>query len=99
MATLNYGWESAVFYGKWGLPDEEAAGVSLEPYGEQSDYAVAFLDYFEEVLLADEAYRQRLIRHYFEFKATLVSTATGGNSRARRAARRRAERSLNKRAA
>jgi hypothetical protein len=69
-ATINYGWESAEFYGAWmGDPEMGAKmqGPSLEPFGEQSQYAQALLELVGD-LLKDEAYLDRLKEHYRLFK-------------------------------
>jgi hypothetical protein len=39
-----------------------------DPLNRQSQWAPALLDLFVNVVLADENYRQRLIRHYRMFK-------------------------------
>ena len=71
-ATINYGWESRDYYAKWmGDPKltDEAYGASLEPLGRQSPFAAALLKLFVEVV-ADDAYVERLKRHYALFKST-----------------------------
>lgn len=82
-ATINYGWESAEFYGKW-LGDEdlgaEAAGASLEPFGTQSQYSKEWLAIVERVLMDDE-YVQRLQRHYAMFKEAINAKAAAKRSR------------------
>jgi hypothetical protein len=73
LATISYGWESPAFYEKT-LRDKllamESSGASLDPYNEQSEYSVALLDVFINVVLTDE-YEERLKRHYRMFKAAL----------------------------
>ena len=92
LANINYGWGSEAFYRRWGAaPDPfTGAGPFLDPLNAQSEHAPALLRLFEEVVLADEAYIRRLARHYELFKGEIGTQE--GNSRARRAARRRAQR-------
>jgi hypothetical protein len=74
LATLNFGWESAAFYAAWSHDEEmaaEMAGLTVEPFGRQTEYANAFFDLAEEILIGDAAYVERLKRHYAEFRATL----------------------------
>ena len=72
-ATINYGWESPEFYVRWARYAEAAqdmAGAVLDPLNPQSRYSSALLKLFEFVL-EDEAYVDRLKRHYQMFKAAL----------------------------
>ena len=74
-ATINYGWEDAAYYAQWMgdagvVPDFE--GASLDPLNSQSKYAEVLLEYFENVV-ADDAYIERLKRHYAMFKSSLTS--------------------------
>ncbi len=74
-ATINYGWEDEAYYATWmGDSDftPEFAGASLDPLNRQSKYADVLLDYFVNVV-ADEAYIERLKRHYAMFKSSLKS--------------------------
>jgi hypothetical protein len=81
-ATINYGWESEAFYYRR-LGDAELAKActkpTLDPLNPQSKYAPALLRLFETVV-QDQAYVQRLQRHYALFKGH-------GKSAARRDAR------------
>jgi hypothetical protein len=84
-ATINFGWESADFYARW-MRDEELAkevsGASLDPLNPQSEYAHVLLDAFVN-LVADEAYIERLKRHYTLFKSSLKSGSNAGSPRRR----------------
>lgn len=74
-ATINYGWESPVYYMQWVGGRELArtmlargmAGATLEPLGVQGPYASAFLQLFEQAV-GDAEYIQCLQRHYQLFK-------------------------------
>jgi hypothetical protein len=71
MATLSYGWDTVEFYRKWSHDDELAesmAGVSLEPFGEQTQWAQVLLAAFREMISTDTAYGKRIQRHYQMFK-------------------------------
>ena len=72
LAVISFGWESKSYYRKWSayMSDEELAwfkGPGLDPYQSQSKYAETLLLFFK-MQLQDEAYRNRLIRHYAQFK-------------------------------
>jgi hypothetical protein len=74
-ASIGYGWEKESFYRKrmpW-APEEARRTVrgELDPLNEQSEYAAAFLDLFQRVVL-DEPYRLRLQRHYRLFRDELA---------------------------
>ena len=74
VAYISYGWESLDFYQKWAgnsSDAEECKGPYLDPLNPQSHYAAAFLAVFENYLLPDKAYLDRLQRHYALFKAAL----------------------------
>lgn len=78
LATINYGWESAKFYGKWGKRPglaKENKGPFLDPLNRQTQYAPALLRLFEEYLLPDSAYIKRLKRHYEMFKQAVAAAA------------------------
>ncbi len=72
-ATINYGWESLEFYEKW-MHNKEAAresyGATLDLLNPQTKYSEALLQLFICVL-QDEAYVERLKRHYQIFKSDL----------------------------
>lgn len=69
-ATISFGWESLQFY-RDRLGDVEDAAVlkgpSLDPLHPQTKYAPAVLRLFRFVL-TDDAYVERLKRHYHLFK-------------------------------
>ncbi len=78
LATINYGWESAKFYGKWGRSPglaKENNGPFLDPLNRQTQYAPALLRLFEEHILPDSAYIKRLKRHYEMFKQAIAEAA------------------------
>lgn len=61
-ATINHGFDPP---GKDDLvPDQ----TFLDPLNRQSRWSAVLLDLFANVVLADESYRQRLLRHYHLFK-------------------------------
>jgi hypothetical protein len=77
-ASIGYGWEKESFYRKrmpW-APDEARGTVrgELDPMNKQSEFAAAFLDLFQHVVL-DEPYRLRLRRHYRMFRDELARRA------------------------
>ena len=88
-ATINYGWESLEFYEKW-IRDKETArecyGATLDPLNPQTEYSDALLRLFNQVL-QDEAYVERLKRHYQLFKSDLLKprrSATRSNRKVKR---------------
>jgi len=72
-ATLSWGWEPEAFYRNWAsfpldAEDlEELRGPGLVRFAPQSEESDAILAHFRR-LLTDEAYAQRLIRHYRLFR-------------------------------
>lgn len=76
LATINFGWESAAFYRRWmggPLSAEDLAnimGPALAWGQPQSPCAEALLELFE-FLLEDDAYIDRIIRHYRLFRQAL----------------------------
>ncbi len=76
-ATINYGWESPEFYVRWAgyaAAAQDMAGAVLDPLNPQTRYSSALLRLFEFVL-EDEAYVDRLKRHYQMFKAAVRQEA------------------------
>lgn len=72
-ATINYGWETPEYYASWSRVKESAedmSGAELDPLNPQTQYSWAFLDLFEYIL-QDQAYVDRLKRHYDMFKKAL----------------------------
>jgi len=82
LATINFGWESEDFYRKWmhGFEEDdfiqEMKGPSLAPMAPQSDLAPHFLELFQS-MLQDQAFVDRLRRHYRLFRETVESKHSG----------------------
>lgn len=80
LATINYGWESTVFYTRWMHGDEEAGrditDASLDPINPQSGLAEALLDGFQGYVKNDPFFPQQLRRHYDLFKSTQTGAAS-----------------------
>ncbi|MBI4674977.1 MAG: hypothetical protein HY741_25330 [Chloroflexi bacterium] len=79
-------WEPLAFYEKWAGNKEIArkmAGAELDMLNRQTKYAHALLKLFE-FLLQDEAYVERLKRHYWMFKAKLQKDARTRRGRRKR---------------
>jgi hypothetical protein len=74
LATINHAFEPP---GRDALVTEQ---TFLDPLNTQSRFAVDLMDLFLHVIRWDEAYRQRLIRHYQLFKGAIdnPSQATAG---------------------
>lgn len=75
-AVIAYGWESPEFYRRWmGSNDpRDIAGLKgpiLNLCSPQSAIASAILDMFQETLLPDRAYMDRVQRHYGMFRARI----------------------------
>jgi hypothetical protein len=75
-AVISWGWEGQDFYTKWmGDNDpnviKELMGPVLNIMSPQSDLAPALLKVFQELLLPDTAYIERIKRHYAMFRATV----------------------------
>ena len=75
-AVIAWGWEEKGFYVKWmGHNDEhvikELMGPVLNITSPQSKLAPALLKLFQEVLLRDNAYIERVKRHYDMFRETV----------------------------
>jgi|GEM_PF-1272669 len=77
IATIGYGWESLDFYKKWmgrGGDDDffdDIKGPVLEPTGNYSQYSDEVLRLFNDLLLNDNVFIERLKRHYEMFKSSL----------------------------
>lgn len=73
LANISYGWEPDSFYRKWaGFPLdqddlEELRGPGLMRLNAQSEQADEMLSRFRD-LLEDDAYRERIVRHYRMFR-------------------------------
>jgi hypothetical protein len=89
-ATISYGWESVEYYERR-IGDKETArecqGARLDPLNPQTKHSPALLQLFKWVL-QDEAYVERLKRHYRLFKSDLRKKRTPGVRPARKAKRR-----------
>ncbi len=77
-AVITYGWESPDYYAKWmGDSDPETIrelqGPSLNLCSPQTKLAPAILELFKNVLLPDEAYIERVKRHYEMFREKIDS--------------------------
>ena len=88
VAVINWGWEHESFYAKWikgghrGLA-KDLKGPSLNIGSPQSDLAPAILDLTANVLLEDEAYRDRIKRHYGMFRKRIDGKKQGRKMRKR----------------
>lgn len=72
-ASINYGWESLEYYAEWAQSQKIAqrmSGATLDPLNPQTPYAGALLQLFEQII-EDQAYVERLKRHYQMFKPEL----------------------------
>lgn len=75
-AVINFGWESAAFYGKWMRTKDrklisDLQGPLLNPGSPCTELAPAALDLFREVMMEDDAYIARLESHYYALRAKL----------------------------
>lgn len=75
-AVIAWGWEDRAFYRKWlgsNDPDmiKDLKGPILNLTSPQSDIAPALLKLFKNVLLEDDAYIERVKRHYDLFRSTV----------------------------
>ncbi len=72
LATINFGWEPVEFYQKNGSISLKEAikdkGPFLDPLNRQSKYSDSFLILATDLLLSDDAYIDRLKKHYTMFK-------------------------------
>ena len=72
-AVVAYGWEDEAFYARWMKDDDPLVlktlkGPTLNLGSPASELALAILDLIEDVVLKDEAYIERLKRHYRMFR-------------------------------
>ena len=79
LATFTYGWGTPEFYKrKLGAAfSEDAAGVHLEAFGEQSAWSDWLLELFRSLIESDADYAARIQRHYKMFKQE-IDKARGG---------------------
>ena len=86
LATIALGLDEPEFHRRWAgyrSPEGyEAGGLYLEPFGEQSRYAPALLEAFEEHVLPSPGYRGRLRRHYKLFKTAAGRSQKQGRNAA-----------------
>lgn len=68
-ATINYAFEPSK------PPFDDEPQISLDPLNPQSDVAEVLFDIFEEVITADRAYHERLVRHYEMWKRVVDDPA------------------------
>ena len=85
-ATISWGWESDDLYRRWAsfpLDDddlEELRGPALVRLNRQSEEAEELLERFR-VVIADEAYAERIVRHYQAFRSTIPSGRSSAGTR------------------
>jgi len=80
-AVVAWGWEKPEFYAKWMKDDDPNVvaalkGPTLNLGSPQSSLAPAILDLVQNVLLQDEAYVERIKRHYRSFRARIDAKTT-----------------------
>ncbi|MEI8230389.1 MAG: hypothetical protein WCG83_04610 [Candidatus Peregrinibacteria bacterium] len=87
LATIGYGWETAGFYTKWMHGDskigKQMTGTALESMQVQSEYAPLAFAAFHKFIL-DDAYTQRIQKHYAAFKEEIRRRATEGKKAKKR---------------
>ena len=76
VAVIAWGWEKPEFYAKWLHDDDplmlqELTGPCLNLGSPQSEFAEDLLDLVREILLRDEAYIERVKRHYRLFRSRI----------------------------
>ena len=69
LATINHGFDPPTH------DYDPSDQTFLDPLNRQSQWSQALLDMFMNLLLADPAYRQRLLRHYLLFKEAVADPA------------------------
>lgn len=88
-AVIAWGWETPAFYRKWlGMGDphllNDLKGPGLNLGSPQSELAPALLKLFQDVLLQDNAYIERVKRHYDMFRATVDKKGVKRNTSKKR---------------
>lgn len=101
-AVVAYGWETAEFYAKWLRDDDPEMiaamqGPILNPGSPCSRLAPGILKMVRGVLLRDDAYVERIKRHYAMFRGKVDGKTTGPTRKGRRATQQRAKRKRKKR--
>ncbi len=78
-ATIGFGWESYKYYLDWMYGDKITAmglvGAYLEPIGEQTRYSKKILQLFENIVLKDKVYKERIKKHYKMYKSDQYATS------------------------
>lgn len=69
IATINHAFEPPT------RDDEVPEQTFLDPINVQSEWSVALLDIFKNLVLSDRAYRKRLVRHYRLVKDAVADPA------------------------
>jgi hypothetical protein len=75
-AVIGWGWDSPEFYANWLHDDDpmmiaELIGPSLNLGSPQTELADGLLHLLRDVVLQDEAYVERIKRHYRHFRARI----------------------------
>ena len=81
-AVVAWGWETPDFYAKWMKDDDpqvvaELKGPTLNLASPQTPLAPAILDLCRNVLLRDQAYVERVKRHYRGFREKIDAKPVG----------------------
>ena len=94
-AVIAWGWEPAEFYAKWVGDDDpamitELQGPILNLTSPQTELAPALLDFTRDALLQDEAYVERVKRHYRHFRARIDAKSVAKRQSRKRKRKRKA---------
>lgn len=84
-AVITWGWEDRSFYQRWlGLRDKEMIdtlkGPCLDISSSQSDVAKKLLAFFQNIMLQDQNYVERIKRHYAMFRKSVDAEHRGKGS-------------------
>ena len=93
-AVIGWGWEPPEFYAKWLHDDDprmitELIGPSLNPGSPETELADGILYLARNVLLRDEAYVERIKRHYRHFRTRIDGKSITISRRHRKKRRKR----------
>jgi len=93
-AVIAWGWDSPEFYANWLHDDDpeivaELIGPILNPGSLHTELADALLDLVRDVLLQDEAYVERIKRHYRRFRARIDGKSAASPRRKKKKRKRR----------
>lgn len=69
VATISYTWNEALDDAWSFLLEEDISNPFLDPFHRQADYAMDLLELWHVMVQRDEAYAERLKRHYTELRA------------------------------